>query len=43
MTKQSPPLLTYGISVAAVYRYAAEGEASGFFSEEMAQEAFRSK
>jgi hypothetical protein len=32
-----------GIYVAAVYRYAAEGEASGFFSEEIVQEAFRSK
>ena len=32
-----------GIYVAAVYRYAAEGEASGFFSEELVQEAFRSK
>jgi hypothetical protein len=30
-----------GIYVAAVYRYAAEGEASGFFSEEMVREAFR--
>jgi len=30
-----------GIYVAAVYRYAAEGEASGFFSAEMVQEAFR--
>jgi hypothetical protein len=32
-----------GIYVAAVYRYAAEGEASGFFSEEMVREAFRPK
>ena len=32
-----------GIYVAAVYRYAAEGEASGFFSEEMVQGAFRVK
>jgi len=32
-----------GIYIAAVYRYAAEGEASGFFSEEMVQEAFRPK
>nr|NIV28680.1 hypothetical protein [Anaerolineae bacterium] len=32
-----------GIYVAAVYRYAAEGEASGFFSEEMVQGAFRLK
>ncbi len=32
-----------GIYVAAVYRYAAEGEASGFFSEEMVREAFRLK
>ena len=32
-----------GIYVAAVYRYAAEGEASGFFSEEIVREAFRSK
>jgi len=32
-----------GIYVAAVYRYAAEGEASGFFSAEMVQEAFRLK
>ena len=31
------------IYVAAVYRYAAEGEASGFFSEEMVREAFRLK
>lgn len=30
-----------GIYVAAVYRYAAEGEASGFFSEEMVMGAFR--
>jgi site-specific recombinase len=30
-----------GIYVAAVYRYAAEGEASGFFSEEMVRGAFR--
>jgi ABC-type multidrug transport system fused ATPase/permease subunit len=32
-----------GIYIAAVYRYAAEGEASGFFSEEMVREAFRLK
>jgi len=32
-----------GIYVAAVYRYAAEGEASGFFSEEMVRGAFRLK
>lgn len=32
-----------GIYVAAVYRYAAEGEASGFFDEEMIQGAFRLK
>jgi len=32
-----------GIYVAAVYRYAAEGEAGGFFSEEMVREAFRPK
>ena len=32
-----------GIYVAAVYRYAAEGEASGFFSEEMVRDAFRQK
>jgi hypothetical protein len=32
-----------GIYVAAVYRYAAEGESSGFFSEEMVQGAFRVK
>ncbi|MBL7063050.1 MAG: hypothetical protein ISS49_02430 [Anaerolineae bacterium] len=32
-----------GIYVAAVYRYAAEGEASGFFGEEMVREAFRPK
>jgi hypothetical protein len=32
-----------GIYVAAVYRYAAEGQASGFFSEEMIQGAFRLK
>jgi len=32
-----------GIYVAAVYRYAAEGEAGGFFSAEMVQEAFRPK
>ena len=30
-----------GIYVAAVYRYAAEGEAGGFFSEELVREAFR--
>lgn len=30
-----------GIYVAAVYRYAAEGKASGFFSEEMVRGAFR--
>ena len=32
-----------GIYTAAVYRYAAEGEASGFFSEEMVRGAFRPK
>ena len=32
-----------GIYVAAVYRYAAEGDASGFFNEEMIQGAFRLK
>ncbi|MDY7076860.1 MAG: DUF6159 family protein [Chloroflexota bacterium] len=32
-----------GIYVAAVYRYAADGEASGFFSAEMVQGAFRLK
>jgi hypothetical protein len=32
-----------GIYVAAVYRYAAEGEASGFFSEEVVKGAFRPK
>ncbi|MFC1997781.1 DUF6159 family protein [Chloroflexota bacterium] len=32
-----------GIYVAAVYRYAADGQASGFFSEEMIQGAFRLK
>jgi hypothetical protein len=32
-----------GIYVAAVYRYAAAGEASGFFSEELVQGAFRQK
>jgi len=32
-----------GIYIAAVYRYAAEGELGGFFSEEMVQEAFRVK
>lgn len=32
-----------GIYIAAVYRYAAAGEASGFFSEEMVQGAFRQK
>jgi hypothetical protein len=32
-----------GIYVAAVYRYAAEGEASGFFSEELVRGAFRPK
>jgi hypothetical protein len=32
-----------GIYIAAVYRYAAEGESSGFFSEEMVQGAFRVK
>jgi len=31
------------IYVAAVYRYAAQGEASGFFSEEMVKEAFQPK
>ncbi len=32
-----------GIYVAAVYRYAAEGETGGFFSQEMVQGAFRAK
>jgi hypothetical protein len=32
-----------GIYVAAVYRYAAEEQAGGFFSEEMVQQAFRQK
>jgi len=32
-----------GIYVAAVYRYAAEGQASGFFNEDMIQGAFRLK
>jgi hypothetical protein len=32
-----------GIYAAAVYRYAAEGETGGFFSEEMVREAFRAK
>jgi hypothetical protein len=32
-----------GIYVAAVYRYAAEGEASGFFSEDMVKGAFKVK
>ena len=32
-----------GIYVAAVYRYAVEGEASGFFNEELVRGAFRSK
>jgi hypothetical protein len=32
-----------GIYVAAVYRYAAEGETSGFFNKEMIQGAFRLK
>jgi len=32
-----------GIYIAAVYRYAAEGEASGFFNEEMIEGAFRLK
>ena len=32
-----------GIYVAAVYRYAAEGDAGGFFSEELVREAFRPK
>jgi len=32
-----------GIYIAAVYRYAAEGEASSFFSEEMVRGAFRPK
>ena len=32
-----------GIYVAAVYRYAAEGQASGFFDEQMVQGAFRLK
>jgi hypothetical protein len=32
-----------GIYVAAVYRYAAQGEAGGFFSEEVVKGAFRPK
>jgi hypothetical protein len=32
-----------GIYVAAVYRYAADGEAGGFFNEEMVRGAFRDK
>jgi MFS family permease len=32
-----------GIYIAAVYRYAAEGEASGFFNEEMVKGAFKLK
>jgi hypothetical protein len=32
-----------GIYIAAVYRYAAEGEATGFFSEEMVRGAFKLK
>jgi hypothetical protein len=32
-----------GIYVAAVYRYAAEGETGSFFDEEMVQGAFRNK
>ena len=32
-----------GIYVAAVYRYAAEEQVSGFFSEEMVRQAFRQK
>lgn len=32
-----------GIYMAAVYRYAAEGETGGFFNEEMVREAFRLK
>jgi hypothetical protein len=32
-----------GIYIAAVYRYAAEGDAGGFFSEEMVEGAFRQK
>jgi hypothetical protein len=32
-----------GIYVAAVYRYAAEGEATGFFSEDMVKGAFKVK
>lgn len=32
-----------GIYVAAVYRYAAEGEASGFFNEQMVRQAFLAK
>jgi hypothetical protein len=32
-----------GIYMAAVYRYAAEGETGGFFSEELVREAFRLK
>jgi hypothetical protein len=30
-----------GIYIAAVYRYAAEGDAGGFFSQEMVEGAFR--
>jgi hypothetical protein len=32
-----------GIYIAAVYRYAAGGDAGGFFSEEMVEGAFRRK
>ena len=32
-----------GIIIAAVYRYAAEGEAGGFISEELVRQAFRPK
>ena len=32
-----------GVYAAAVYRYAAEGEASGFFSADMVRGAFRQK
>ena len=32
-----------GIYVAAVYRYAAEGETDGFFEADMVQGAFRNK
>ena len=35
--------MPYGKFLHAVYRYAAEGEAGGFFNEEMIQGAFRLK